>query len=391
MANDSASGTSSDAEVQKDVARESWGGLSFDMSGDPGDAPYPMLPDVTATMPAVLDALERVEPAQDGPVADMFDAPDSAAGKDESFYGPSSIEDGGPDSLSILADAGPDAPIVVPADAAPDARPPSVGPDAADVGGDGAGDSAQDFVSWETFLAQTPREPWTGGRFIVDGDLAFDEAGLQRYYQAYFAAAGVPQENLAPMGATVLWPPSDSMSLSYCISTDFGGNLAAVETAMQTATASWSDRAGVAYTYLQDEDSNCITGNSNVAFDIRPVSGAGYAAVSFFPDSPRANRSVFVDTSVFASSPGVDIAGVLRHQLGHTLGLQHEHLWLDPACTSEDSRLAVRIAADDSDTVMHLPACRPSEHGGTTQTEGDLVGAVTVYGLSPALIVTSEI
>jgi hypothetical protein len=215
----------------------------------------------------------------------------------------------------------------------------------------------------------------------VDGDLVFDEAGLQQYYNRWFAAAGIAPENLSPMGATTRWPFPDSMSISYCISTDFGDNLAVVEAAMQVATASWSARVGIQYVYLAGEDASCDANNTNVTFDVRPVSGGGYAAVSFFPDTPRSARSLLIDTSTLATGPN----GVLRHQLGHILGFQHEHLWLDPACTSEDSRLSVKIANYDVDTVMHLPSCRSSEVGGTLPTQGDVVGAVTIYGLAPVL------
>jgi len=430
---DAGSGARSDIHVSEVAARDPSDAPRFDLAEDQAGAPDQLVLDVLPDVPAAIDILESRagrdanvtgQPSEDAPsdcvgedsldlardsggpsdlghplvdlepdatVAVTLDAPSWEAGLGASFDSPSTAKDGTPDSDSPPADAAPDVAGRVPADAPPDSILPPVSPDAADRDGDGAADGAVVGVSWADFLARSPREPWAGGRFIVDGDLAFDDAGLQRYFQAWFAAAGVSQENLPPMGATAWWPSPDSMALSYCISTDFSSNLPAVEAAMQTAATSWSDRVGVAYTYLPDEDSNCNADNTHVTFDIRPVSGAGYAAVSFFPDSARANRSVLLDTSVFAGNPNLDPAAVLRHQLGHTLGFQHEYLWLDPACTSEDSQLAVRIANYDSDTVMHLPACRPSESGGTLQTEGDLVGAVTVYGLSPALIATTEI
>jgi hypothetical protein len=193
------------------------------------------------------------------------------------------------------------------------------------------------------------------------------------------------------MGATTVWPFPDAFFLSYCISTDFGDNFAATEAAMQAAAASWSHQVGVQYTYVPEENANCTADNTNVTFDVRPVSGTGYTAVSFFPDSPRSARSLLVDASAFDTDAGaIDLEGILRHRLGHALGFQHGHLWLEPACTSEDSRLAVQIASYDIDSVMHLPACRPSEIGGTIQTEGDFIGAMAIYGLSPALIVVIE-
>jgi hypothetical protein len=331
--------------------------------------------------PAGPDAGSDGQPARDVAIDRLeTSSPDLPSGPDRA-----------PDSAALLIDAASDAPIALTIDAPLSLDVPQGGVDASDAGCDGIS-LPPNVVSWEDFRAQSPREPWTGGRYIVDGDLALDEAGLRRYYDAWFAAVGVAPENLAPMGAATVWPFPDSFFLSYCISTDFGDSFAAIEAAMQAATGTWSDRVGVQYTYGPEENANCNADNTNVTFDVRPVSGAGYAAVSFFPDSPRPARSVLVDTTAFATDAGsVDLEAILRHQLGHTLGFQHEHLWLDPACTSEDSRLAVKIANYDIDSVMHLPACRPSELGGTIQTEGDLVGAIAIYGLSPALIVVNTL
>ena len=322
--------------------------------------------DAAADLPDYLPdlATAAIDVVPDAPLLAIIDA--------QSSFSETSNPDLPADLVPFPIDAALDASNAATIDAAPNA----------------ASDLAPGAVSWEDFRARCPREPWVGGRYIVDGDLAFDEAGLQSYYNAWFAAEGVLLDNLAPMGATTRWPFPDSMSLSYCISTDFGDNLAAVEAAMQVATTSWSAQVGAQYAYLSGENASCDANDTNVTFDVRPVSGAGYSAVSFFPNSPRSARSLLIDVSAFAiGTGGVDLEGTLRHQVGHTLGFQHEDLWLDPACTSEDTRLAVPIANYDVDSVMHLPSCRPSESGGIIQTEDDLVGAITIYGLSPALTV----
>ena len=379
-----------DQPIAEDVTADQFARPNTDQAAYPGDV-----------TDSAADAMDQ---AGDVPMVVAFDAYSGLEGLDTSTdrhspvdmpIDPSESSDSylpsSPDIASDLdsspADAASDVRIAPMIDSSFfDSRPWAA--DTSDAPPSGTGDLAPGLVSWENFRARCPREPWAGGRYIVDGDLALDEAGLQSYYDAWFAAESVSPENLAPMGATNWWRFPDSTSLSYCISTDFGDNLAVVEAAMGVATASWSDRAGVRYAYAPEEDASCDANNSNVTFDVRPVSGAGYAAVSFFPDSPRSVRSVLVDASEFAADSGaVDLEAVLRHQLGHTLGFQHERVWLDPACASEDSRLAVKIADYDVDSVMHLPACRPSESGGIVQTEGDLVGAVTIYGLAPALTI----
>ena len=204
--------------------------------------------DLLSGVPAGPDA------APDGRPETQDDAPDllspladaaldgDPAGQDAAPDGRPETQDGAPDLLSLLADAAVDAAVAVPIDATLDSSPRTDNDQAVDVEHGEAGDLAQPIVLWEDFRARCPREPWAGGRFIVDGDLVFDEAGLRRYYDAWFAAVGIAPENLAPMGAASTWPSPDSLSLSYCISADFNSNLAAVETAMEAATASWSDR-----------------------------------------------------------------------------------------------------------------------------------------------------
>lgn len=348
------------------------GGFEKQLPGDVATDPF--MGDSVLPLGSISEATDLTPDIQ---VFLAIDAADGLNGLDASADGQRFTD------LPIELDLTPDlTPLVVDAASEPSDVP------MADAASEGASDLVPGVVSWEQFRSQCPREPWAGGRYVVDGDLVFDETGLRRYYDAWFSAQGAAPESLPPMGATVRWPFPDSMSLSYCISTNFGDNLPIVEAAMQVASASWSGRAGVQYHYAPEEDASCDANNANVTFDVRPVSGAGYAAVSFFPDSPRSGRSIFVDASAFVIGPdGAVLEGTLLHQLGHTLGFQHEYLWLDPACISEDSRLAVRIANYDVDTVMHLPTCRPSELGGIVQTEDDLVGSVTIYGLAPALTV----
>ncbi|WP_437738153.1 pre-peptidase C-terminal domain-containing protein [Sorangium sp. So ce1335] len=73
-----------------------------------------------------------------------------------------------------------------------------------------------------------------------------------------------------------------------------------------------------------------ISGNNNVVFDVRPVNVFGEClARAFFPDTPRDQRNVLIDNTAFG--PGEpSLEGVLRHELGHTLGQGAQALYGPP-------------------------------------------------------------
>jgi hypothetical protein len=243
-------------------------------------------------------------------------------------------------------------------------------------------------VSWEQFLASAYKEPWPGGKYIVDGDIPLrDETDLREYYNSWTS-----EDSALTVRRTFnvdrIWAFPDRFKLTYCVSTAFAANYQTVIANMATATASWSARVGVRYEYLPAHDASCNQNNANVTFDVRPVSQDTANASAFFPDYARASRSLAIRPSAFTSTAGGrDFQGILRHELGHTLGFRHEHIWLNSPCHGESSADARLATAYDVNSVMHYPECRPSGTGGYRQTQVDYIGAVGLYGVSPALLV----
>lgn len=243
-------------------------------------------------------------------------------------------------------------------------------------------------ISWEEFLASAEREPWEGGKFIVDGDIALpDEDALFAYYHSFVRSEDALTVSQV-FGTDEIWGHPDAYKLTYCVSDSFGSQKAEVVETMARATASWEDVVGVDYEYVPSQDGNCTASNNNVLFDVRPAT-ASYFARAFFPSEGRSTRNVLITNSAFTTtSGGRDFEGILRHELGHSLGFRHEHIWV-PGCSSETPEDARAVTSFDVNSVMHYPQCRPSGGGGYRQTALDYEGAMSLYGLAPRQIMAS--
>ncbi|MDI1479130.1 M57 family metalloprotease [Polyangium sp. y55x31] len=232
-------------------------------------------------------------------------------------------------------------------------------------------------MSWEEFKANAYQEPDTGV-YIVDGDTPmFSEAELEAFYLEH-----VQQGALAVMtsgGSDVKWDSATALNITYCISTGFGSRYSAVVNAMNTATGAWEGAANVNFVHKSDQDANCSAQNKNVIFDVRPVNvGGQYLARAFFPNTSRNGRNVLIDNTAFTSQ-GISLDGVLRHELGHTLGFRHEHTRPEAGACFEDNNWR-GLTPYDSSSVMHYPQCNGTNSWALTLTSQDKAGAALLYG-----------
>ncbi len=252
------------------------------------------------------------------------------------------------------------------------------------------------FPSFEAFRAEI--HPDSEGRFVVDSDIAIhSEQGLREFYAE---ALGAHQDELAAeegvgaardrlivntsVGKDDLYALPGRYDLTYCVSSSFGSHFNTVVTELEAATRSWADRIGVRYRFVSAAPCNTST---SVDFNVRPApSGAGYFASSFFPGTSRGARELLIgDTAFTTKSGGRDFQGILRHEIGHTLGFRHEHILLKGECTSEGKKHTREVTEYDPDSIMHYPQCRPDHKGGYRQSYLDVRGGNLLYGLAPAL------
>ncbi len=248
-------------------------------------------------------------------------------------------------------------------------------------GGEGstpAPETTHQGMTWEEFLSVVYQEPDTGV-FIADGDTTFtSEKALREFYEQNVKNGQLILHTAG--GTDAKWSDTQKKNITYCVSTTFGTNYTAAVNAMAAAAGAWEQAGNVDFVYVSAQDGNCTASNNNVVFDVRPVnSGGQYLARAFFPNDTRANRNVLIDTSSFGNNSPWTLTGILRHELGHTLGFRHEHTRPESGTCFEDSNWRA-LTTYDAASVMHYPHCNGSQEGDLVLTAKDIQGVQALYG-----------
>ncbi len=245
--------------------------------------------------------------------------------------------------------------------------------------------------TFEDFERSVYKESGERGKYIVNGDTPIaDRKHLREFFEENIKKEPPQTQpgHLAVMmagGQQAVWNTTQKKQLTYCVSPAFGARQQAVVDAVQGATGAWSAVADVAFTHVASEDAHCAPSSTNVVFDVRPVNVNGqYLARAFFPNEPRADRNVLIDESSFHLDPNgkLQLVGILRHELGHSLGWRHEHTRPESGTCFEDTNWKP-ITAYDRFSVMHYPQCNGGGDWSLTLTSLDKDGAACVYGAAP--------
>lgn len=236
--------------------------------------------------------------------------------------------------------------------------------------------SNRDGLSFEEFVETVYREPWEGGLWIVNGDEPIEDMEQLRDFYLKLSSQGALIINEVN-GSDDRWTDSEKLDLTYCISNDFGSRKSQVVTALAAASDNWEWAVNVDFRYVSSQDGACNSGNNNVTFDVRPVAAASYLARAFFPSYGRAARSLLIDDDAFSHDWG--LTGILTHELGHTLGMRHEHTRPEAGTCFENNDWRA-LTPYDASSIMHYPQCN-GRRDYLAMTTQDRDGAIPVYGL----------
>jgi len=267
------------------------------------------------------------------------------------------------------------------------------------VVGDG---TTPDVMSFEEFKSkayfQTETNTW-----VVNGDeLAETEADLRKAYDGYVVTSFHQQadappdladddssDSLGTISQDVIvnvanqrldrWPRAIANDLTYCVSrASFGSSYSQVVSALAAAASEWQTSGGrFRFVHVSSKDAACTSATTGVVFNVRQVTNQPFSARSFFPSTSRANRELLIDTKLFSSKTWT-LLGVMRHELGHSLGLRHEHTRPEAGvCFENDNWVAV--TSYDPGSVMHYPWCHGTQTSGPIISSKDRLGIAKLY------------
>jgi hypothetical protein len=137
--------------------------------------------------------------------------------------------------------------------------------------------------------------------------------------------------------------------------------------------------ANVNFIHKSEYDSSCTASQANVVLMSGRLAASSTLARAFFPNQSRSSRNVLVDSSSFGNLGAWTLDGIMRHELGHTLGFRHEHTRSNAGTCFEDTNFRP-LTEYDSTRSMHYPQCNGTNQGDLVLTDKDKTGIASVYG-----------
>ncbi|GAA5164698.1 M57 family metalloprotease [Ornithinimicrobium tianjinense] len=240
--------------------------------------------------------------------------------------------------------------------------------------------AAATIPTYKEFKAATFQD--ADGTYIVNGDEPVDSNGeLHQFYDS-LVGSSTPTDSLVVNrvnGRDDVWSATQVANLTYCVSDRFGKDKADVVNAMAQGTALWEGASSrINYAYVSSQDGSCTTRNSSVVFSVEPTKTTQYIARAFFPSTSKSGRNILVNARSLMSSGSWTPGNIMGHELGHTLGLRHEHTRPEAGTCFEDNNWRA-LTPYDSASIMHYPQCNGSSSD-LSMTNEDRQGIQALYG-----------
>lgn len=271
----------------------------------------------------------------------------------------------------------------------------------AETGGD---DEVGDHVgpSFDQYLDEHVAS--ADGGWVIEGDIFVSDFALveQAHRNAVGdndRAGGFRSSVACDSGFAVdmLLHPAQKLMMSYCFDESWLDEPELLDLAragLRAASGKWEAAADINFIEVDLEPSDCDDERPDIDFRVRHVTPCTpqtllcYNALASFPNVGEGNRALWLRATTFDDPEKAD--RILTHELGHFLGLWHEHQRYPQApgvCSlsisgGDDDWRGVTDA--DPDSVMGYPDCAGTDPQPAHPSVLDQVAVEYLYGLPRA-------
>lgn len=227
--------------------------------------------------------------------------------------------------------------------------------------------------------------------FVKEGDMLIKSENIIEYYQKQKSLRYELRDSTKMFvivdgdeyNKPIQWKAGSN--LKYCIfrkSFKNNNDYKLVTDNMNQASKDWENTCGIRFTHVSAEDNNENIDKipNTVDFVVEQWNSNGrFIACSFLPGYPKEERSLLIDPSYYKCS--FNKTGVLRHEIGHILGLRHEYIrsGAPVVCQDEDTTNTIDLTKYDPQSVMHF-FCGDIGSKELAISDYDKEGAQILYG-----------
>ena len=233
------------------------------------------------------------------------------------------------------------------------------------------------------------------GLLVLEGDIIMSsEEALRRYWERNHSAPSFRATvSFLDHSRDNRFSRFRQLNISYCIDDAFGGDKAKVVSSIRRMALKWEQAANLNFVYKSGFDDDCEgQSTSDVYMHVRPSSNPAFFGAAFFPENLTGGnpRELLISDVLFDESDA-QFDGTVLHELGHIIGLRHEHIHdscdLGSPGGPEVSELgetgqsfnARDLTLNDRASVMYHDACPLAEGENLILTRLDIIGVKNLY------------